>query len=768
MDELQHLTRQAVTLLQQGDIDAAEELAQQALKLKPEHAEAHHLLGLIAGRRGLHELADSRISRAVEISPGIAIYHVNHSLALRQAGRPEEALAACDRAVGLQPDLARAHQERSIVLRSLGRLNEALEACHQALAIKPDFVEACISRGNALYELDRLEEALNAYDRAIQLAPTSAQAHNMRANVLRRLDRLGAAEAACATALRLNPRLAGAYNNLGLILNARGDREGAIRNYRMALSLAPGKAGFHVNLGNAYRNWKRPTEALECYQAALSLEPGNTNAHLGLGSLYWNQDRLEQAFEHYKAALELNPESIEARWAYSLSRISRLEGMTAHTSETSGFRQEFEALDTWFSTERSARGHRVVGSLTPFFMAYREENNRDALARYGHLCTRLMKCWLDTWHPEKPSPVAGNRIKTGIVSAHIKDHPVWNALIKGWIQELDRNHFELHVFHLDAEQDQETAWASTRAESLTSGKRNLREWTGLILDAQPDVLIYPEIGMDAMTVQLASMRLAPVQLASWGHAETSGLPTLDYYLSADALEPAEAEEHYTEKLVRLPRLGCCYQPLEVEDVDPDPEALGIDPGMPIALCPGTAYKYMPEHDRVFPEIAKRTGSCQFIFFAQQDRGGSDLLKMRLEAAFAEAGLDFRKHVIFVPWLERPAFYALMKTANVMLDTIGFSGFNTAMQAVECGLPIVTREGRFMRGRLASGILQQIGMQELVANSDDDYISKAVRLVQDPAHRLSVRNNIASRRHLLFNDVVPVRALENFLDTVVQK
>ena len=91
-----------------------------------------------------------------------------------------------------------------------------------------------------------------------------------------------------------------------------------------------------------------------------------------------------------------------------------------------------------------------------------------------------------------------------------------------------------------------------------------------------------------------------------------------------------------------------------------------------------------------------------------------------------------------------------------------------MQAIECGLPIVDREGRFMRGRLASGILQQMGMQELVANNEENYISIAVRLIQESAYHQSVQEEIEAGRQVLFDDIVPIRALEEFLEKVVQE
>jgi predicted O-linked N-acetylglucosamine transferase (SPINDLY family) len=348
------------------------------------------------------------------------------------------------------------------------------------------------------------------------------------------------------------------------------------------------------------------------------------------------------------------------------------------------------------------------------------------------------------------------------VSAHVHEHSVWNALVKGWFKNLDRNHFELLIFHVGEKHDSETARVQSKATFFAQGKRDLRQWAVIILNQQPDVLIYPEIGMDPMTVRLASLRLAPVQAASWGHPESTGLPTIDYYLSADDLEPPDAQYNYTEQLVSLPHLGCSYEQLPVDSSDPDFSAMGIDLDLPLFLCPGTPFKYAPQRDRVFIEIAQRVGQCQFILFTHPVPTYSAKLHHRLQIAFNKAGMDSNAYIRFIPWLERPDFYNLMKRADVLLDTIGFSGFNTIMQAVECGLPFVTHEGRFMRGRLASGILRRMGLPELIAQSEDDYIELAIKLVTSPQYRDDIQQNIAGKRSVLFEDSAPIRALENFL------
>ena len=357
-------------------------------------------------------------------------------------------------------------------------------------------------------------------------------------------------------------------------------------------------------------------------------------------------------------------------------------------------------------------------------------------------------------------------ISIGIVSQHFRKHSVWDAILKGWFREIDRSRFALHAFYLGTLEDDETRYARDRSTSFSAGPPDLERWIPEIRSKAPDVVIYPEVGMDPLTVQLASLRLAPVQVASWGHPETTGLPTIDFYLSAEYLEPPRAQDHYCERLVALPGLGCCYIRPQVTARQPDFAAWGISRTTPLYVCPGVPFKYAPAYDAVLVAIARAVDGCRFIFFSHYLQYLTERLKGRLSKAFQAASLSFDEHVTFIPWQDSAGFHGVLENAHVFLDTIGFSGFNTAMQGVECGIPIVTRDGAFMRGRLASGILKRMDMSELVADSNDTYVALAVRLGTDVDYRNDVRRRIAERREVLFGDVEPIRALETFLTRAV--
>jgi protein O-GlcNAc transferase len=662
---------------------------------------------------------------AIAIADDYAVAHLNLGIARFAAGDVAGALQSYERALTLEPRQPFVNYNLALVVQSQGDISRAEQLLLAAIAGKPDFFEARIV-------LAHVQESRGSLDEAA---------------------------ASLQSALALRPDHAGAHRNLGAVRQAQNRLDDAIASYRTALSIEPNSPDAHFHIGNMLNAQRRSDDAAASYRMAISLRPDFAEAQYNLGHLHY----LDEALPYYRQAVEHNPDYAHARWGVALSQQGVLAAKPDSVNVAlAAFGSALAELDDWFDHAHIDEGVEVVGSMQPFFVAYQDSNNRDVLARYGKLCARLMKHWQDAQGLAPGRLVPHETIRVGIVSAQVRDQSVWTAIVRGWFKHLDRERFSLHVFNLGTECDQETAFARSRATYFEQGPKNLREWAEAILGQNLDVLIYPEIGMDPTTVKLASMRLVAVQVATWGHPETTGLPTIDYYLSAAGMEPNNSQECYTEKLVALPHLGCCYERLAVQAAMPDLDALGIRADRPLLVCAGTPFKYTPRFDAVLVAIARSIGRCQFIFFHHGLDALAGKLRRRLETVFANAGLDVGNFVAFIPYQQRPAFYGLLQRADVYLDTIGFSGFNTAMQAVECGLPIVTSEGRFLRGRLASGILKRMELSELVVASDEDYVKLAVRLVFDIPYRKSVRERIVTSRHILFEDTAPIRELEEFL------
>jgi predicted O-linked N-acetylglucosamine transferase (SPINDLY family) len=745
-----------------GRLDQAEMLYRRILERQPANPEALYFLGVLAHQAGRNDEAIELIEKAHREGGARAQSLNSLGMAYLASGRAREAKRCFSKALSLKADYAEAHSNLGAALKDLDQIREAEQSCRRAVALMPQSAQFHYNLANLLASADKVNEAESNYRKAIDLSPGYAQALNNLGHVLWRQGRLQEAEASCRAAIAIDERFAQARHNLGKVLEKLGRMDEAEKVYREALALQPDQIETRLNLGNVLQALGRYDAAEASYRAILDTHPEIAGAYHNLGNALARMDRHEEGLSAYRRAIELDPDFAPARWMFAMSQLPAVYASADEPARCrQWFSEELERLAQWLATHADAGPETICQH--PFHLPYTEDPNRDLMARHGELCLRVMR----SSQPRLAPARRGGRIRVGIVAAHMREHSVWDAFVRGWAHRLDPGRFELQLFHIGGKQDAETHAAKARAAHFEQGPHPLAHWIDLIGGARPEVLLYPEIAMDMEIVKLASLRLAPVQATSWGHPETSGLATIDHYLSAESFEPDAAEQNYSEHLVKLANLGCWYEERPVAPASVDLESFGIEPEASIFVCPGTPFKYAPQHDWVLPAIARRVQRSRFVFFAYRIAELSEKLRRRLQQSFEREGVSFERHVRFVPWLSRSQFHGLMQQADVYLDTIGFSGFNTALQAVECGLPVVTREGRFMRGRLASGILKRLGLPELIVPSEDDYVALAEKLALDGSYRAEMRRRMAAARGVLYEDRDAMQDFEGFLARVAR-
>ena len=593
-----------------------------------------------------------------------------------------------------------------------------------------------------------------------------AAAHREAAGLLLQRGQLAAAERQLERVIAAAPNDAVAHANLGAVRKDLGRGEEAVKALERALELQPQFPEAAYNLAMLRIDRKDWSGAAVLLRTYLAQQPRDAEAQYWLGNALMGEGDAAGARVAYAAAVRIDSRQVRARWGGAMAQLPAIPANGEEQAQAAqAFGRELDRLREWCRTHGKGDTWQAVGAQQPFYLAYIDEDHAPVLRRYGELCAELMATWAKRAKLPAPAPRrAGERLRVGIVSGHVQSHSVWHALLRGWVEHLDSGRFELHLFHTGGVSDRETRWAAKRVERLQHGLGDWTTWAKAVSDARLDALIYPEIGMDATALRLASLRLARVQLAAWGHPLTTGLPTVDGYLSAQAFEPTGAQQHYTEALHALPGLGCAYRPYGTRA-----QALRLDipTGDRVLLAPGVAFKYGPREDPQWPEVARRCAPCKLVFFRGNDQHATRL-EQRLRAAFAAAHVDFDAHVRFVPWQPQAVFFGLLRRADVLLDTVGFSGFNTAMQAVECGTPIVAWEGRFMRGRFASSILRAMRMDEWIADSREVYVDKVARLCTDRALRGEVCKQIAARRAALYDDKGSVEALGKLLEKLASE
>ncbi|MBV8335651.1 MAG: tetratricopeptide repeat protein, partial [Alphaproteobacteria bacterium] len=700
-----------------GRFDEAISHYQKALALDSDNAEIHNNLGTALQDQGRLEMAAASYRRALALDPGCVDALANLGNAYRDLGQFDEAVACYRHGLGVDPNHAGIHNCLGVALRELGAFNEAIAHYQRALTLDPDNPGTLCNCGVALRDQGHLDQAIAHFLRALEFRPDHAEAHN----------------------------------NLGLALYDQGRLGAAVTHFEHALAISPDYADANNNLGIAFQDQGRLDDAMKHFERALRLRPDYVASLYNLGVLLHRQGRVDEAALRHRQALSVNPDHADAKFGLCMAQLPIIyQNVDEIAERRTAYEQHLREICRDLGDPRMAtRLAKGVGSNQPFYLAYQGRNDRELQALYGSAVCKIMA----ERYPDAPLPPPLGRaepVRVGFVSEYFRDHTVWRLLIKGWVSQLDRRRFRVFGYHTGRQRDATTKLAASLCDHFAEGPLPADHWREAILADAPHILIYPEVGMGPVAAWLAAQRLAPTQCNSWGHPETSGFPTLDYFLSSELMEPPEGQQHYTERLVRLPNLSIYYEPVGLQPLVSDlarPEWRSSD--NVVYWCGQSLYKYLPQYDEVFPRIAREVDNCKFIFIEFADgRYGTELFRKRLDRAFAGFGLRASDHIVILPRMRQDQFIAATGQCDIGLDSIEWSGGNTTLESLVHDLPIVTVTGALMRGRHTAAILRMMGVTDTITATVDEYVSTAVRLGHDEPWRTVLRKKISeSKSHL---------------------
>ncbi|MDB5639555.1 MAG: O-linked N-acetylglucosamine transferase, family, partial [Bradyrhizobium sp.] len=682
-----------------------------------------------------------------------------------------DAASLVGRAVMLDPNYAEAHNDRGVILAANGLFSQALSCFERAIALNPGYDEARNNLGRGLRSLGRLEEAVTQFALVAKNAPQSAVAHFNLASVQELAGRKPDAEKHYRSAIALRPDFVDAHLHLASLLQETDRLPESLAHAERAVTLRPDSAGARNNLGNILRALGRRDDAIAQYQTALRIDPNSFMAHYNCGVALRGEAGITEARAHFARALALRPDFLEAELALCMAELPALyQDATEIAQRRDAYARRLAQLSADVESACApapAVLADAIGSHQPFYLPYQGFDDRELQTRYGVVVCKIMAARYQT--PVLPKPPDPHQpIRLGIVSGFFRQHSNWKIPVKGWLKELARDRFEVSGYYTSGERDGETDAAAALCQRFVQGPRSLDAWRRAILEDAPHVLIFPEIGMDKVSAQLAAQRLAAVQCASWGHPVTSGFPTIDYFISSDLMEPAGAADHYSEQLIRLPNLSIYDEPAEAPPVAIDRAQLGLRESAVVYWCCQSLPKYLPQFDGVFARIAAEVPDCQFTFIEfAGGKGVTEMFRARLDRAFTAVGLNAGDHCVFLPRLSPDLFVAAIGQCDVVLDSIGWSGCNSILESLVHNIPIVTFAGEMMRGRHTAAILEMMEVRGMTARTIDEYVSLAVSLGRDNTRRAGLSAEIASRKHRVYRDRQCIVALEVFLEKAVR-
>lgn len=622
-------------------------------------------------------------------------------------------------------------------------------------------------------------------------AALSMALNNLGSSALQAGDAIGA-EAHYREALALDERNALACFNLAARAQARNDFEFAARGFARAAALDPTR-------GEARLKWaicERVRGAPDAARAALAsfesqpLAPELAAAVGAEWDLLGDSARAAQAFARAlpqaDAPLLLRIAQAQAgsgdtiaarataaqvagcaggdgsRLAAALLGALGLPPVPADTDEIAHARAAFasgiDQLAREWPAERLRGGDATLDDLahSHYALAYQGEDDHPLACAFGDWYTAAAQALTPAGAVRDP---VGRRI--ALVSARWSLGTI-SAYFGPWIGALRAAGWEVELFHLGSTADATTHALAAEASRFHHLEGPLSSAVAALRDRAPALILYPEIGLSPRIHPLAALRLAPVQAAAWGHPVTSGLPEIDHWLSCAEMEPPDGALHYRERLHLLPGLGTRYPrpdqapPVALAD-------LGLPPDRPVYLAPHSPVKLHPQFDRLLARIAATDRRACIVLFEDGAPALSARARVRLRRCFDAHGMDVDEHLVWLPRTAPERFRAVLRASHIMLDTPGFSGGNTSLDALAQGLPLVALPGARMRSRQSAAMLRRCGVDELIASSPEAYVALAIRAGNDRDWRLELREKLAQGTLALFDDAAPLAALTHTLD-----
>jgi predicted O-linked N-acetylglucosamine transferase (SPINDLY family) len=427
------------------------------------------------------------------------------------------------------------------------------------------------------------------------------------------------------------------------------------------------------------------------------------------------------------------------------------------------------------------------------FFNYQCLNDRGLQQCYAQMIEKLLQARYPQWYPPHNSisesqhnqsqnpvdiqspqklPKTSRKIRIGYISAYLRRHN-GSRWALGWIQHHPRDQFEIYTYHLGTPLDSDSrqfAEASNVFRSLLEEDfEGFEAWLTHTVETlqrdKLDILVFPDIGMEPRTMLLSKLRLAPIQCTAWGHPVTSGSSSIDYYLSSHLMESESAQDHYTETLVRLPHLGLCYPRPAIPEPKEDRTFFQLPQDRIIYLSCQSLFKYLPQYDWIYAAIAHQVPQAYFVFietFALKHQ-----FLQRLAPHFDQFGLNSETYCHILPSQSWYHYIQLQHLADIYLDTLEWTGGNSSLEAILCGLPVVTAVGEQMRGRHSYAILQRLGMTATIAHSLEEYVAIAVELGHNDQWRGEIASQYRARAERLFDDISVAHTLNRVLLSLVQ-
>jgi protein O-GlcNAc transferase len=800
-----------------GDLAFAEERYRQVLKLRPNAADAWHLLGVLLLKRGEAAEAVELIARAIAIDPKPQQFHTNYGAALYHAGRPEQAEREYRQVVERGPDDVDAYKNLSVLLDGQGKTEAAVECLQQGARANPGAAHIHRLLGHLYLKYDRLEEAADSFRKCLAIEPANETVTSDLGYVLGKLGRHDEVIDALMPAYRRGSTLPDLCNNLGNSLRLIRRLDEAEEALKKAVALDPKRWQFASNLGGTYYQQGRLNDALELFEQLHRDHPDEVTLVTDLATTYVRTGRSELAIPMLKKAVEQAPANIEAWNALGVAYGALHRHQEAEDAYRRGLEIDptnFNLNDNLASTLKAANrydeanmaAHVAVsrpeyhpGRFLGPFQIFHNTCDYEGVRQLGDveaLCEQVVplsltgaifdmmvhattpestrrlvalhRKWglaIEAQVAQKPLPPLAPRpkrskLRIGLLSSDLRSHAVGRHLIP-LLRNYDRDRIEFYGYTPWDYPNDPMQREITGLIKAFRGVNNMRirEIAELIRHDEIDIVFDFNGHTLGSKMEALAYRAAPIQIAWLGYPFTSGLKDIDYFLLDDRMRPT-SDDLLLEKPLLMPEAWVTFG--EYPEV-PIADKLPLDVnGFVTFGTLNNPYKYTPQTIEAWARVMTGVPNSRMIFVRPEMK--SRVVCLHIAQEFARHGVSSERLYFLDNRAQAIDHLSCYNQLDMTLDTFPVTGGTTTCDAAWMGVPVVTLVGDGIHQRVSYAILDRLGLNELCTKTVDEFVERSIALANSPDDLRFLRRNMRdSVRSSIFYD--GPRYAKQFCDTM---
>jgi len=475
------------------------------------------------------------------------------------------------------------------------------------------------------------------------------------------------------------------------------------------------------NISHAYAFSGAYQKAEESIKKVIKIKPDEPFAYQFLASVLKSQDKITEMIKIVNEGLEKN--LINKKWEFQKKLLSPL--IAGDKKEIDDYRKKIEkGLEEIISSDIKLDYDKDQVISPPLFeLTYTDKDNLELNKK---MVKAFKKIYQPLNHEISINQKLKDKIKIGFISEFFTDHTI-GKLFKNLIFSLDLKFFDTVVYHSN-----KTKKGKIHEEFQNENKKGFKneilpdkliDKIKVIEKENFDVLFYPDIGMSIEFYFLSLIRLAKYQIMSWGHPETTGSESIDFFLCSKNLISENSEKFYSEKFLIMDKLPMIYNKPIIENKLNDKDISKKN----IYSCPQTLFKFHPDFDDYLFDILKK--DKKGILYLLKDTHKVYYLKL-LERFKKNKNFDSDR-VIFLDPLNLNQFINHLGTSSVLLDPIYFGSGNSFHESMFYGTQTVTCPSKYIKSRIVSAAYIQMEVKKPpIVKNKDDYVNKAIEIAND--------------------------------------